>query len=72
MRATRGGSCAAEGLGNGGRSGRGRTTATNSASRRCRLCPHTELRDHQIVYERRIYDFTALLIKLGVLKVKPS
>ena len=31
-----------------------------------------KLRDHQIVYERRIYDFTGLLIRLGVLKVKPS
>ena len=31
-----------------------------------------KLSNHQIVYERRIYDFTGLLIKLGVLKVKPT
>ena len=30
------------------------------------------LKDNQIVRERRIYDFTGLLIKLGVLKVKPT
>ncbi len=29
-----------------------------------------QLRDDHIVHERRIYDFTGLLIKLGVLKVK--
>ncbi len=31
-----------------------------------------QLRDDHIVHERRIYDFTGLLIKLGVLKVKPG
>ncbi len=31
-----------------------------------------QLRDDHIVHERRIYDFTGLLIKLGVLKVKPT
>ncbi len=31
-----------------------------------------QLRDDHIVYERRIYDFTGLLIRLGVLKVKPT
>ncbi len=29
-----------------------------------------QLRDDHIVHERRIYDFTGLLIKLGLLKVK--
>jgi steroid delta-isomerase-like uncharacterized protein len=27
--------------------------------------------DHQIAHERRIYDFTGLLIQIGVLKAKP-
>jgi predicted ester cyclase len=27
--------------------------------------------DHQIVHERRIYDFTGMLIQIGVLKAKP-
>ncbi|MGH9255307.1 MAG: ester cyclase [Vicinamibacterales bacterium] len=30
-----------------------------------------ELRDRQIVRERRIYDFTGLLMQVGVLKAKP-
>lgn len=30
-----------------------------------------ELRDRKIVHERRIYDFTGLLIQIGMLKVKP-
>ena len=30
-----------------------------------------ELEDHQIVRERRIYDFTGLLVQIGVLKAKP-
>ncbi len=30
------------------------------------------LEDDHIVHERRIYDFTGLLIKLGILKVKPT
>ena len=30
------------------------------------------LADDHIVHERRIYDFTGLLIKLGILKVKPT
>jgi hypothetical protein len=30
-----------------------------------------ELRDHHIVRERRIYDFTGLLVQIGVLKAKP-
>jgi steroid delta-isomerase-like uncharacterized protein len=30
------------------------------------------LRDHQIVHERRIYDFTGLLVQIGVLKTKPA
>jgi steroid delta-isomerase-like uncharacterized protein len=30
-----------------------------------------EIRDHQIVRERRIYDFTGLLVQIGVLKAKP-
>jgi steroid delta-isomerase-like uncharacterized protein len=28
--------------------------------------------DHQIVEERRIYDFTGLLVQVGVLKAKPA
>ena len=31
-----------------------------------------KLRDDHILHERRIYDFTGLLVKLGVLKVKPT
>jgi predicted ester cyclase len=30
-----------------------------------------ELRDRQIIHEQRIYDFTGLLVQLGVLKAKP-
>jgi steroid delta-isomerase-like uncharacterized protein len=30
------------------------------------------LRDRQIIRERRIYDFTGLLVQVGVLKVKPN
>ena len=30
------------------------------------------LKDHQIVHEQRIYDFSGLLVRLGVLKVKPG
>jgi steroid delta-isomerase-like uncharacterized protein len=28
--------------------------------------------DDQVVYERRIYDFTGLLVQIGVLKAKPA
>jgi steroid delta-isomerase-like uncharacterized protein len=31
-----------------------------------------ELRDGRIVRERRIYDFTGLLVQIGVLKAKPA
>ena len=31
-----------------------------------------ELRDRKIVHERRIYDFTGLLLQIGVLKAKPA
>jgi predicted ester cyclase len=31
-----------------------------------------ELRDRRIVRERRIYDFTGLLVQIGVLKAKPA
>ena len=31
-----------------------------------------ELRDRKILHERRIYDFTGLLIQIGMLKVKPA
>jgi steroid delta-isomerase-like uncharacterized protein len=31
-----------------------------------------ELRDHLIVHERRIYDFTGLLVQVGVLRAKPG
>lgn len=30
------------------------------------------LKDHQIVHEQRIYDFSGLLVRLGVLKVRPG
>jgi hypothetical protein len=30
-----------------------------------------ELKDEKIVHERRIYDFTGLLMQIGVLKVQP-
>jgi len=30
------------------------------------------VRDNQIVSERRIYDFTGLLVQIGVLKAKPA
>ena len=30
------------------------------------------LADHKIVHERRIYDFTGMLIQIGVLKAKPG
>ena len=30
------------------------------------------LRDNQIIHERRIYDFTGLLVQIGVLKAKPA
>lgn len=31
-----------------------------------------ELRDGKIVHERRIYDFTNLLVQIGVIKAKPG
>ena len=31
-----------------------------------------ELKDRQIVRERRISDFTGLLVQIGVLKAKPA
>jgi steroid delta-isomerase-like uncharacterized protein len=31
-----------------------------------------DLRDHQIVHERRFYDFTGLLVQVGVLRAKPA
>ena len=30
------------------------------------------LRDGQIAHERRIYDFTGLLVQVGALKAKPA
>jgi steroid delta-isomerase-like uncharacterized protein len=30
------------------------------------------VKDHQIVFERRIYDFTGLLMQIGALKAKPA
>jgi hypothetical protein len=30
-----------------------------------------ELKDRKIVRERRIYDFTGLLVQIGLLKAKP-
>jgi steroid delta-isomerase-like uncharacterized protein len=37
-----------------------------------RLALFYQLRDGLIVRERRVYDFTGLLIQVGALKVKPS
>ena len=31
-----------------------------------------QLRDHKIVREQRIYDFTGMLIQIGVLKARPA
>lgn len=31
-----------------------------------------KLQDEQILHERRIYDFTGLLVQIGVLKAKPA
>ncbi len=31
-----------------------------------------EMRERKIVHERRIYDFTGLLVQIGVLKAKPA
>lgn len=31
-----------------------------------------QLRDDKIAHERRIYDFTTVLVQLGIMKVKPS
>jgi hypothetical protein len=30
-----------------------------------------DVQDHHIVHDRRIYDFTGLLVQIGVLKAKP-
>ncbi len=32
----------------------------------------TTMRNHLIVHERRIYDFTGMLVQIGVLKAKPA
>ena len=37
-----------------------------------RLISMCEVRDGEIVYERRIYDFTGLLLQIGVLRAKPA
>jgi predicted ester cyclase len=29
-------------------------------------------KDHQIVHEQRIYDFTGMLVQIGILKAKPA
>jgi len=39
---------------------------------RCAAVFLYELRDRKIVHERRIYDFTGVLIQIGVLKAKPA
>jgi predicted ester cyclase len=31
-----------------------------------------ELNDHKIVREQRIYDFTGMLVQIGVLKARPA
>jgi predicted ester cyclase len=30
------------------------------------------VKDHQIVHEQRVYDFTGMLVQIGVLKAKPA
>jgi steroid delta-isomerase-like uncharacterized protein len=37
-----------------------------------RLMTIAELRDGEIVHERRIYDFTGMLVQIGVLRAKPA
>ena len=39
---------------------------------RFRMASFFDLKDAKIVYERRIYDFTGLLVQIGVLKAKPA
>ncbi len=36
-----------------------------------RLRPDSNLKDRKIVRERRVYDFTGLLVQIGLLKAKP-
>jgi predicted ester cyclase len=38
---------------------------------RFRLVFLLDVQDHHIVHDRRIYDFTGLLVQIGVLKAKP-
>ena len=37
-----------------------------------RLVSMCQVRDGEIVYERRIYDFTGMLLQIGVLRAKPA
>ena len=39
---------------------------------RCAAVFLYELRNRKIVHERRIYDFTGVLIQIGLLKAKPA
>ena len=39
---------------------------------RVRLVFLTTVRDHLIVHEQRVYDFTGMLVQIGVLKAKPA
>jgi predicted ester cyclase len=38
----------------------------------CRLVRMYTIRDGLIAHERRIYDFTGMLVQIGVLKAKPA
>jgi steroid delta-isomerase-like uncharacterized protein len=46
--------------------------APSSKSFRFRIVFLLELRAGKIIRDRRVYDFTGLLVQLGVLKAKPS
>jgi steroid delta-isomerase-like uncharacterized protein len=46
-------------------------TPSNKSFESCLVRMYT-LRDGQIAHERRIYDFTGLLVQIGVLKAKPA
>ncbi len=39
---------------------------------RVRVVFLTTVRDHLIVHEQRVYDFTGMLVQIGVLKAKPA
>jgi hypothetical protein len=36
------------------------------------VCLASRIVNHQIVHERRIYDFTGVLVQIGTLKARPA